>query len=395
MSILSRFAGDPKARFAKQVLAEVNRCGVEEAWVDQAEFAIGYRRSSGDEPGWVFLSNVYAESQGLDRGAVRHNIERLVQTVLNAPELPQTWAAARVCLRPVIRGATFGLGAGEHTLLSRPLLPFLSEMVVIDTPVSMAYVLDRHLAEWAVTPEEVFAAARHNLAALTGPPDQGARDDPRLIRFVDDGDGYFVSRLLVPGWLASFATPFGGRPVAFMPANNHLLIATTGSEALPGLLELAEKEFNEEPRSISPKAYTVDVTGQLIEYPAELEHTKQLHRSATILAASEYGTQKHRLEQRFEKSGVDIFVASFAVMQRPDESLFSVATWGCGVDTLLPRADYVAFADDHDRFFAEWETVESMVELPVAEGFHPPRHRVTSWPEQSIVDALKRRAVTP
>jgi hypothetical protein len=395
MGILSRFSADPKTKFAKQVLAEVNRHGVEEAWIKEPDFAIGYRRASGDEPGWIYLNNVYLESQGLDRAGVRQKIEGLVRAVLDTSQLPKTWAEVRVCLRPVIRAETFGLAASEHPMLCRPLLPFLNEMVVVDTPVAMAYVQLRQLGEWGVSAEEVYAAAHQNLAAIAtieSSPEQ--RQQPRLIRFADDGNGYFVSRLLVPGWLASFATPFG-RPVAFMPSGNHLLISTGAEDSLPALLEMVEKDFNEEPRSISPQAYTIDITGQLIQYPLDSPHEKHIHRAATLLAAAEYGSQKRWLEQEHEKTGTDIFVASHTVMQRPDESLFSVAIWGAEVDSLLPRTDYVAMATDHDRFFVAWDTLTALVPMEPAEGYAPQRFRVTSWPERAIVEALKRVSVSP
>jgi hypothetical protein len=167
---------------------------------------------------------------------------------------------------------------------------------------------------------------------------------------------------------------------------------------MPALLELVEREYNEAPRSVSPVAYTVDGSAAVIPYPAHATHParKQVHRSTVILAANEYGAQKHWAEKTHEREGIDVYVAEFSVGQRPDESLFSYTVWAAPVDTLLPQADFVAFADTGaDAFWVPWKTLTEFVGLIPVENMNPTRFRVSHWPDPSIVEQLRARSENP
>src|SRR5262249_16816604 len=150
------------------------------------------------------------------------------------------------------------------------------------------------LETWGVDAERVFAKARANLAEIAALPDSPAPDGPVLMRFVESGDAYFVSRLLVYGWLASLASRVGGRPVAFVPDQNTLVVTDDRPDALGPVFELAEKEYGEAVRGISPQAYTVDDAGEVVPYDAPRGHplAAQVHRAEAILAANEYANQQ-------------------------------------------------------------------------------------------------------
>jgi hypothetical protein len=383
--------------FAGEVLAAVRAAGVVEAWYDRGQFAIGYRDSpeDTDATGWVFLRNVFHECQGDDPAERADRVRRLVTGVVGPKSpLPTAWAEVRPRLRPVLRGATFGQQGPMAAPLSRPALPYLREFVVIDTPTTMAYVLAEKVAEWGVTEAEVFAVARANVSGQVGEPGDGS---PTIVRFVDDGDAYFVGRLLVDGWLAGLAGQVGGRPVAFIPDHSTLIVGPDRPDGLATLYEMAESDYTQAARSLSPQGYTVDDRGRVVPYRAPAGHplAAAVHRAETILAHTEYEAQAEVLKQELERDDIDIFVATLMVMGRPDGSLFSVATWGRDVDSLLPAADYVAFVSDDGLFQVPWPVVADEVDLRPVDRCYPLRYRVGDWPEPGVLNRLRTRAVNP
>jgi hypothetical protein len=391
--------------FAQEVLDVVVAAPrVESARYDAEEFAIVYR-SRGDEKdsGRIYLHNSFRETSGLSRRDRATQIHRLVGIVLD-PARDETWEQTRPKLRSVVRGVSFGLGMpGAATvdnpvrMLSRPFQPFLVELVVVDEPTSMAYVTTGRLAEWGVSEDQVFAAARENLASLAAGIDRSHSEDskPQLIRFVDSGDGYFTSMLLVEGFLAGLAARVGGRPVAFIPDKDSLLVASDGP-GLGQLYQMMEEQFGEATRSVSPVAYTVDEVGRVVPYqaPAGSDLGLVAHRAEVILASSEYAGQKEALDAQHERDGVDIFVGSVLVAQRPDNSVFSVAVWSRDVDTLLPEADFLAFQAEGEPLTVPFEVAVREASLLPEPGYAPVRFRVAAWPGEPVMSRLRAEAVT-
>ena len=406
MGILDRFVGSPQDRFAREVIAELRRVGVPEATYDPEEFSIRIRTApDDDETGEIYLHNVFQESAGSSKAERRERITRLVSALVRGPEPPQTWAEVRTRLRPVLRSAHYGLtGSYEvdvaHAMVSRPALPYLYEYVVIDMATSMAYVTVEQVGGWEVPVDEVFAAARANLAEMSVAPDEEPGDGPALLRFVDSGDGYFTSRLLLDGWLAGLSGRVGGQPVAFAPDRDTLIVAADDPVLLPKLFELVEQDFLESPRAISPQAYTSGADGVVLPYPAPDGHplAGAVRRAEAHLARGEYAAQTEWLKRQYERDGTDVFVASHLVFGRPDGSLFSVTSWAEDVDTLLPEADYVVFSfrdDDREPFYVAWSSVVAEVDLEPVAGLRLPRYRVTGWPQASTMERLHARATSP
>jgi hypothetical protein len=395
-------------QFAAQVLDAVLATGlVRSARYDPEAFSIVYEK---DGTGTIYLHNTYRETAGANADERADRIQRLI-TILSSSAGEMSWAQARPNLRPVLRGVSFGQnvpGAAtvdsqpadtkDRRLLARPALPYLNELVVVDEPTSMAYVTQVRLAEWGVTPDEVFAAARENLASGAAQLTAGGAEGGRaLVRFIDDGNGYFTSMLLVEGFLAGLAERVGGRPVAFIPDKDSLLVTSDDPDRLPSLFPLIEEEFREAVRSISPAAYTVDDAGRVVPYqaPAGSAVARSAHRAEVLLASSEYAGQKEALEARFEAEENDIFVGSVLVAQRPDESVFSVAVWGFDVDTLLPEADFVAFQSDHEQLTVPFAVAVAEASLVPEPDYVPTRYRVTSWPPEHVLSRLRAQSVSP
>ncbi|WP_433301901.1 hypothetical protein ACQP2F_07455 [Actinoplanes sp. CA-030573] len=211
-------------------------------------------------------------------------MDRFVAGLVSPPRLPLDWAEARPLLRPVLRGVTPG------SPLRRPVLPFLYEFVVVDQPDTMTYVGPEHPAGWEVSAEQVFAAARAN---LSGAVLHGVASEPVVVRFVDDGDAYWTSHLLLENWLGRLAGQVGGVPVAFAPERGTLLVTADGSEHLPGLFAQAEEIYATSSRPITPMAYVSDEQGCTVPYEAPPGHPlhRAVQRAERLLAVCEYARQ--------------------------------------------------------------------------------------------------------
>lgn len=383
MGMLDGVFGSQQDRFARQVLTALRDAGVADARYDPEQFVIHVRRDAADDsPSIAYLGNIFRECRDAGRDERRERIARYLSAVVFPSGAPDSWQDAAPLLRPLLRAVTFGLGVpeGSPTLLRRPALPMLDEVVAVDQPTSMMYVTTRQLEQWGVPASVVFDRAHRNLPWSPSGPGDGAT----VIRMVDDGDAYCASHLLLPGWLAAQAARVGGAPVAFVPDTTGLLLAPDGG--LGPLFAAVEEEYRDAARPISTMAYTVDAAGAVVPYPAPEGHPLHavVHRSETLMAAAEYGTQASHLSS-------DAFAAALTVAERPDRSVFSVATWPEGVDTLLPRADYVSFGS----FLVTWDSLSREVDLDLEPGLAPERFRLRAWPHPGVVARLRALAVTP
>jgi hypothetical protein len=392
VGLLNRVLGSRQDRFARRVLETIKKTGVADASYDSDEFAIRLRQTADDaEHGTAYLHNIYRELASASRSEQRDRIETFVRAVVFAPELPSEWDLVAPLLRPVLRPGTFGFGTAHGLVLqSRPAgLPFLAEYVVIDQPDSMAYVTTNHHELWHVTPKVVFDTARRNIATDEPTLPAGLTTSPRMIRLVEGGDAYWASRLLLAGGLVQFADRVGGRPVAFVPDTGGVTVMNDDPAAVAGYLASVEQEYREAARPLSPQAYTVDADGQIVVYPAPADHpaAERVHRASLVLAAAEYASQAEALA-----SSESAFVAKLIVAEGNDR-VFTVASWAEGVDTLLPRADYVAFSgSEGDAFLVAWRIVEQEATLIPVYGLRPDRYRVRSWPPADVIRTLRAHA---
>jgi hypothetical protein len=185
-----------------------------------------------------------------------------------------------------------------------------------------------------------------------------------------------------------------------MPDKDTLLVAPDQPDALPGLYQMIERQYGEATRGLSPVGYTVDDAGAVVPYPAPAgtELARVAHRAEVLLAAAEYGSQKEALDAEHERDGVDVFVGTLLVGERPDESLFSASVWSNGVDTLMPDADFIAFqpgVGPGEAITVPFPVVVAEASLIPEPGYAPVRYRVTAWPSESVMDRLQAQAVNP
>ena len=314
MGLLRRLA---RARLASRAVRRLRKAGYTDVRYDARAFHVRFTTNVQAEPTILDLAPL------LRRGKQRQRIDSYIQG-LQGP-VPATWHQARPLLRPVLRGDTPGAPLRRHAL------PYLFEYVVIDHPEAMTYVAEDQFQTWGVRRDEVFAAARANLegATLRGAPTE-------VIRFVDDGDAYWTSHLLLEHWLELLAPQVGGIPVAFAPERGTLLVTSTTSPHLRAVFAQAEELYARSSRPITPMAYVSDDHGCTVPYaPAPghpLHHVVQ--RAERILAVQEYARQAAHLTEP---------AAELHLAGDDDTGWRTYAVWD--ESSLLPTADEVRVGD--------------------------------------------------
>ena len=359
MGLLRRFA---RARLASQVIRRLRHAGVDDARYDAGTFSVRFRPEGADVPTVLELGGLLADRSG-GRKQRRARMDRFVAGFVGTPGVPEEWEHACPLLRPVLRGRTL-VTADVGPPVRRPVLPYLAEFLVVDRPDTMTYVCADQLAGWGVRAEQALMAARGN---LSGAVLQGVAHEPTVVQFLDDGDAYWTSHLLLDGWLGRLAEQVGGTPVAFAPERGTLLVTADGSAHLPRLFAQAEAVYLNSPRAISPMAYVSDGRGRTIPYPAPEGHPLRgcVQRAEALLAAAEYARQAGTLDGE---------VAELVVTGSEAEGWRTRALWPRDEPTLLPRADEVLAGDR----VVPWAEIEPQTS-PEAD-LDPPRWRAESWP---------------
>jgi hypothetical protein len=129
------------------------------------------------------------------------------------------------------------------------------------------------------------------------------------------------------------------------------------------------------------------------EFYPELMHYRFLRLQSQ---SQDYGEQKELMDQLHAKQGVDIFVASYSVIQNKESgALRSYCIWADGVDALMPRTDQVFFMRMREEgqgalvASASWDKVVEVVGERMEQTEHyPPRFRVESFPTEEELQQL-------
>ncbi|MEU4423138.1 hypothetical protein AB0F81_21135 [Actinoplanes sp. NPDC024001] len=349
MGLIRRIA---RARLAARVIRRLRRAGVTDARYHSRAFEIRFTAPGDAEPSILQLEPLLAKRPR------RQAVDDFVAGLLRTPGLPEAWAEAAPLLRPVLRGVAPGAP------LRRPAWPFLSEFVVVDQPDTMTYVTATQLSAWSVSADRVFARARAN---LPGAVLHGTANGPTVVRFVDDGDAYWTSHLLLEGWLGRLAEQVGGVPVAFAPERGTLLVAADGSDHLPGLFAQAEECFLSSARGLTPMAYVSDDDGCTVPYSAPPGHPLHhlVRRAERVLAVREYSRQAEDSPATF---------APLTLVASERDGWRTRAVWERNAPTLLPEADEVQLGDR----LVPWPELEPLLERS---GEYPSRWSGRAWPE--------------
>lgn len=392
MGIAERLLGSARDRFGKEVAARVLTVdSVVRAEYDAEKFQVVYQGAQGSEPAIINLETVFRETQGAPASARRAAIGRLVD-IAALPPTPEDWADVQSAVRPVLRPIP---ADPKFDIVSRPAARYLAEMLVIDTPSAMRYAGREDLKRWGVSAEQAFDAAHRNMArTVTHSLDEARRREgsTQPTRLTDNGDAYLTSLPLVRGWLATLQRLAGARPLAFPVSNNSLLIAyeTDDAEALAQAFEVAEQEWREAARPISPAPLTVDDDGEVVLYQPAKNHPAVKH-AQILLALDAYGPQTEYL--RGVAGPDDPFPAALKGLRRPDGTEITTASWADDATSLLPEADLVVFPKrGEEMLMIPWAIVAQEAGLAQADGYHPARHLVGAWPAADVMERMAKLA---
>ncbi|MBS2531766.1 hypothetical protein KGQ20_03160 [Catenulispora sp. NF23] len=395
MGIAERLFGSTRDRFGKEVAARVRAVdSVARADYDPETFQVVYQGAQGAEPAVINLETVFRETRGASSAARKTAIGRLAD-IAALPPTPEQWDDVRAALRPVLRPIP---ADPQFEIVSRPAARYLSEMLVIDTPSAMRYAADSDLRRWGVSRDEAFATAHRNMArTVTASLDEARRrtGSTQPARHTDNGDAYLTSLPLVDGWLATIGRITGARPLAFSVSNSTLLLAyeTPDTEALTEAFAIAEREWRQAARPISPAPITVDDDGNVVLYTVPEDHPAHaaVKHAQILLAMDAYGPQTEHL--RGIAGPGDPFPAALKGFRSPEGAEVTAASWADEETSLLPDADLVLFPKkDGDLLMVPWAAVADEVGLTPAEGYHPARYRVGSWPDPDVMERLAKLA---
>jgi hypothetical protein len=183
------------------------------------------------------------------------------------------------------------------------------------------------------------------------------------------------------------ALPFAATAVV-MPVNRGVLLAADG-RSVESVLEMMEEAFSalqNNPWPISGTALTRS-DGQWIKLNADEALGPMAHAVESLGLASTYSAQQTALQEHYEKSGKDVFVATFDLRKRGDSlaTLYSYCTWTDGVSSLLPKSDVIAFVrgdlEQPEVLFVDWDAMHPICgHLLKSTSEDPPRFAVDAFP---------------
>jgi hypothetical protein len=399
MAWLRRTARTPEGEFADEVIVLVHDLfGLKARKTD--DFALRIERP-GRTATLMNLHTIYAETRALDPVARAQRLRTAVLAMAGTPR-PAAWDDAAPLLLPAVRAVSWVTAtAGQNTArgqsrsFARPLAPFVSVMCVIDSEHAMTYAKSADLAAWGVTDDQALRTAAGNLARM---PLGVSRNGPQA--HVVGPDGYISSWLAAPAALARVAADVGRTVVALAPSRDQLILLDTDEPGTVAVLERALEEYQSAPRQLSPVPYLIrDDSVEPWDPPAGHPARPVVDRAARILADTEYSRQKTVLDDELQKTGQDVYVADYNLMQRQDISMWSWTTWARQVtDGLVPAADVIVLVDNDDPdsgLTIRWSDALNLAGDALQEepAFDPPRWRYQSWPDNTALAALKQRAV--
>ncbi|QOY96218.1 hypothetical protein IM543_10545 [Massilia sp. UMI-21] len=361
----------------------------------------GFRLLLGADGGHAInLHTLYAEYCAAGKPERARQLERVL-SLIERSELPASFADVRARLMPVLRGRglaeylrLMALDKDPQAASAFLFRPFSSDTILtlmVDSEQSMQSFRSDQLAQWGVSSDEALAAAMDNLRDAT--VDRFIQVE-RGVFAGDWGDAYDSSRLLLPDLAHRIA---GANPLAMVPARGTLLLASGKDiEAVRAMVALARRIADTETRPVSALMYRYENGRAVAHVPDDASVRSGLESLGRQYLFGDYAAQKETLDALYEKSGTDVFVASYKVMRDPARDIeYSMCSWTRGVDALLPRTDRVALVDlDGDQMqeliIVSWDALQAafgqlIQALPDA---WPQRYRVTGFPDLERARAI-------
>lgn len=381
--------------FAKLMMDRIRQAGEKgEIIYDPKEFRL---RGTGERYVAIMLGNAlqeYCSASDDHREKVLKNWVRNWFCFLR--DMPDDFEDVKPDLLPVIRSRShFELNElrGEvesGTPLSWPFQIFGEHFgigIVYDLPESMRSIPQANFDAWGVTFYEALEVARENLFQL--PMQFIGPSSGEGVYLSAAGDSYDGSRLIFTDLIRKFEVK--GDPIAMNPNRDNLIV--TGSDDLDGLkamLEMASDALKQ-PRPISGIALRL-YGDEWQPWMPDVSHPlyKEFQQLQLHSFAQDSNEQKDLLDKRDAKTGDDVFVATFSIVQAPDGKMFSYAVWAKGVDALLPKTDSIVFIEEKAMpVMVDWDkAILEFGDLMEPQDIYPPRWRVREYPGRERLAAV-------
>jgi hypothetical protein len=358
-----------------------------------------FRLDVGPKDAKVFLHNVFKDWSKADVKARQAEVDRIVATMFEIDDGDELDTALPQLL-PTIRNRrelesywldpSTGIERGHWSGAYRPLCDALAISLAIDRPRSLAHVGSRLLSKWGVPFDALLERAILNLREIS--PASFARE-PEGFYVSHYEDSYDCSRLLIPEIFDLLS--LNGEPVAVAVARQGLVVA--GSNDTSGLLAMArfvEEQLEKATRPVSYLPLVRKNGGWVAFDPVEpaLALLRDLH---TKQARWDYASQHEVLQEYCTRTSRDVFVADLQI-SRHGERTYSIATWGDGVRTLLPRTDAVAVFRGERFFVRYWDDFWSICgDVLVDEGLYPVRFLTPEALDSGRLDRLEHEFARP
>lgn len=398
MGILDLFSDNPSPdKFAKMLLARLKSGGeTRKVIYDKESFTL--RREEDDHV--FYLGNAFAEFQRASPEEVENVVRVFLSTWFTSQmELPESLDDAKADVLVTVRDRSYfeldiplcsdKLEMAEG-LVYYELAECLAVAPVYDMPTSIRSLSKEDLEAWGVTLYEVLEIAKQNLKEMT----EQCAQMGELYVFAS-GDSHDAARILLTDIIGSL--DLSGAPIAMVPNRETLLITGEDSEeGLSTMLAVAEQALVHE-RRISSVAFRLEGDEWSPWLPSADHPLRQqfglLRAQASV---GDYQRQKELLEKQHQRSNTDLFVATYNAIQDEEGDILSYTTWGEGVATLLPKADYVLFMSSGESGMpstmaaaAEWDRViDETGHLMTNEQTYPERHRVVEFPTADLLNRL-------
>jgi len=382
--------------FAQLVMGRLRETGMTgEISYDAEEFQISV---AGKIQSTLFLGNAYQEYCSLSLEDRPNSLRRFVRGWLDAHKsTPEEYADIRPDILPAVRSRNFFESARLRMIISGDEDTYLQYQtlgddlglgLVYDMPDSMKPISNKELELWGVTFYEALEAARENIRELR-PQMVGPKEGKGVYVFTTN-DGYDSSRLIILDLIRQFQVK--GDYIAMAPGREMLIVA--GSEDTPGLeamVVLANKAFVQ-PRAVSGVALRL-VGDEWVSWLPEANHplSDEFRKIRMLSTGQDYSEQKELLDRLHERTGEDVFVASYSVMQHKDTGQrISYCVWSKNTISLLPQTERIVLGGEGQApVMAPWEKVVEIVgDLMSPMGMYPERFLVEGFPTAGQLAAM-------
>jgi len=400
MGLFDRLRGKPTIDdFATMMIRAIRAGGGTGDYRYEAAEHVIYQSKDGETTSQINLANMYRtyiESDPKDRP---EHLRTFVRVTLGLGRtMPEDYELAKVDLRPRLwtrstlefqrlRGV---LGdEKEAEVVSLPVGGHLVMCLAYDWPEAVQSVSPDWLETWGVTIYQAFEDAKANLEQAT---EGYAAFGTNLYSFIA-GDSYDATRMVLTDHIA--ALEVRGRHVVMVPNRNAALI--TGTEDEEGLTMMAAlaAEAIGEGYPLIAVPLVLDDDGEWAEWlPPEGHPLRRPFREMQLKwIGPEYSEQKTLLDAIHQKTGDDVFVASFSAVEKEnDGGIVSYCVWSEGVPTLLPETNKVVFARSTVKGpagIADWEQMMQAVgHLLEPTEDYPPRYRTLGFPDDATLEAI-------